>query len=408
MLAAYQRASEAEDEDRQPWGDWFLNELPTGEAHWIPTQAELLFTTVLLSTLLIGTEPPALAPQPWIRWRGDEVDGALQRLEDGAAIWSVLVPVPALDTGLASPDLDSLDWWHRRVDVVRTMFSRLKDETEADELDRIRKAPLDPDRVGTFRGNLLTATRQARLVHDLFQVQATVEQLDSPPERRVPMVSRSWMPKSYFTPDSDVIGLDWVAGDLARVTVNSEIQALLATLEGTSRAREGPLLESVKAAIRELSEDGLRPSLIVVPIGWDLRRALELPPRHANISHELIPVARMRDFEGVIDDVPVIDFPHVPGDRLWVLDLAAAARMREWPSDEHSGITFELRDFNEQQAREMLNEHPDVRQEGQGDIDAIHSLQERLLLTLTICWDISKCQPDSAIQIAVPEDLRPR
>lgn len=406
LLATYERASEGEEHELMPWSDWFLRELPQREAHFLPTQAELLFTTILLATMLVGPEPPALAPAPWIRWRGDEVDGALRRLDEQAAIWSVLVLVPTLDTGLRPPPPDSLQWWHDRVATARAMFTRLKEDTDADERSKLRIAPLDPQRVNTFRSNVLASTRRARLIRDIFRRQGSFEHLDAPPDGHVALASRTWLQKSYFTGDSRVVGLEWAAGDLSRVTANAEIEALLKALDGLVRTGKGALLDTVKAAIRDLRHNGRRPSLIVIPIGWDLRRALELPLRGASVSDDLIPVGRNRDFEGVIDDVPVIDFPHVPKDKLWVVDLAMAATMREWPSDEDSGIRFDLRDFDEQRARALLAEHPEVREEGATEIEAVRSLQEKLLLTLTLCWEIVRCDADAAIQIAVPTELQ--
>jgi len=408
LLATYERASEGEEEDRLPWSDWFLSELPTREAHWMPTQRELLFATVLLTTLLTPPDPPALKPKAWVIWRDQDITGALKRLDEQAAVWSILIPVPTLNTGLATEDPQSLQWWHDRVATVRDMFARLKADTEAEELAKLRDAPLDPDRVGAFRSHLLENTRQSRPIVEIFRVQSEVERLDEPPEAHTPMSSRSWMPKSFFTPDSRVIGLDMAAGDLARVTANAEITQLLAVLPSVDpRTSDEPVASTVAAAIDELRGAGRRPSLIVIPIGWDLRRALGIQGwRALPEAHPLIPLTRRRDFEGVFNGVPVIDFPHVPTDRLWVLDLAGAARYREWPSDEDSGIHFELQPFDEPAAVAMLAEHPEVRADGHTDMQAIHSLQERLLLTMTMCWEIVAHEADAAIPIAIPSELQ--
>ncbi|HTC72603.1 MAG TPA: hypothetical protein VK655_06915, partial [Solirubrobacteraceae bacterium] len=318
----------------------------------------------------------------------------------------VLILVPVLNTGLRPPPSDSLQWWHDRVATTRAMFSRLKEDTDADERSKLRVARLDPRRVDTFRSTVLNSTRQARLVRDIFRLQGALEHLTAPPDGQVALASRTWLPKSYFAGESRLIGLEWVAGDLSRVTANSEIDALLKVLDGVVHTSEGALLDTVKAAIRDLRHNHRRPSLIVIPIGWDLRQALELPLRGASVTHDLIPPGHRGDFEGVIDDVPVIDFPHVPKDRLWVVDLASAAAMREWPSDDDSGIRFDLREFNEQRARALLAEHPEVREEGASDIDAVRSLQEKLLLTLTLCWDIVRREDGTAIEIAVPAELQ--
>ena len=204
------------------------------------------------------------------------------------------------------------------------------------------------------------------------------------------MTWTSWMPKSFFTSDSRLVGLEMVSGDLSRVTGRAEVDELIAALSaGDPPAAEGALADTVSAVIAAMRLSGRSPSLIVIPLGWELRLTLGLVRQGSfEEAYPMVPLARRKDFEGVFDGVPVIDFPQVPEDRLWVIDLAAALRFREWPSDEESGIRFELESFDEQQATAMLAEHPEVRGEGRSDEEAIHEIQERVLLTLTICWEI--------------------
>lgn len=405
LLATFERASEGEEEDRLPWSDWFLSELPAGEGHWIPTRQELLFAMVLLTVALTPDMPPTPAPKGWLTWRYDEVTSALQRLDDEASLWSVLIPGPLVDTGLRAPNTQSLQWWHDRVAAVRNMFQELKTDTEANERAKLRDAPLDPKRVADFRSHLLQKTRESRLFQNMFKLHGGLQRLDAPPTGHTAMVSRLWMPKSFFTHDSRVVGLDMAANDLARVTANSEITQLLATLrEETPRQSDEPLSTTVSEAIQELIRRGRRPSLIVIPIGWELRRSLGIQGWRSHPEpHPLIPLGRQRDFEGIIDDVPVIDLPHVPKDRLWVLDLAAATRYSEWPGDDdNSGIHFQLTSFDAETATIMLAKHPEVRAEGHTDEQAVNDLQERILLSLTLCWQIDGGNPDAAITIAVP------
>jgi hypothetical protein len=408
LLSAFEQAIEGEREESLPWTNWFLSEKSSGEAHMIPTRSEMLFTTVLLTVMIAQPDPPALAPRVWVKWSAEEITAALERLDAEAARWSIVVPAPALDTGLQAPDPQSLQWWHDRVQRARDLFAHLASDTEVAERIAVRDAPLDPDRVQSFRSHLLSATRESRLVHDIFSVQGGLESLSEQPDDHISLASRSWMPKSYFTPDSRVVGLEMSAGSLARVTANSEINQLLAVLPQTEPRRgEGALEDNVSQAIEELRERGLRPSLIVIPIGLELRRSLGIEgwgglPE----AHPLIPLTRRRDFEGVLEDVPIIDFPHAPTDRLWVADLAAAARYRQWPSDEDSGIHFDLQSFDAKQATTMLTEHPEVRGEGLSDAQAIDDLQERLLLSLTLCWEIQAEDLNAAIAIAIPPELQ--
>jgi hypothetical protein len=409
LLDTYERASEREvEEDRLPWTDWFLSELPAEVSHIIPTQSELLFTTVLLTVVISDGEERSLSPRAWLKWRDDELNAAFAKLEEQAARWSVVILAPSLDTGLEAKDQGSLRWWYSRVGAVRSMFARLRADSEADEELKLRGAPLDQERVKGFRTHLLKSTANARLLRDVFIRQAEVEFLDRPPEGHVDMTSTSWMPKSFFTPDSRLVGLEMVAGDLSRVTSRTEVDQLITALPtGEPPMVEEPLTATVEAVIAAMRLSGRSPSLIVIPLGWDLRRALGLTRQGSlEAAYPMVPLARRRDFEGVFDGVPVIDFPQVPEDRLWVLDLAAALRFREWPSDDSSGIRFELKTFDEQQAAAMLAEHPEVRGEGRSFEEAIHEIQDRVLLTLTICWEIRPVNQAAAAMVEVPRALR--
>ena len=104
--------------------------------------------------------------------------------------------------------------------------------------------------------------------------------------------------------------------------------------------------------------------------------------------------------------MPVIKFPMAPKDRLRVVDLAVAARYREWSSDEDSGIQFEFKSFDTETAEAMLAEHPEVRAKDVDDEEAIRILEERVLISLTLCWEISPGDPDGCISIVVPPDLQ--
>jgi hypothetical protein len=91
---------------------------------------------------------------------------------------------------------------------------------------------------------------------------------------------------------------------------------------------------------------------------------------------------------------------------LWVLDLAHAARYREWPSDEESGIRLEFKSFDADSAKAMLEEHPGVRPEGADDAQAVQTLEERVLVRLSLCWEIRLSELTAGVCLGVPEELQ--
>lgn len=406
LLDVFERASEEDAEDRLPWTSWFLGELPTREAHFIPTRSELLFTTVLLITVSGGADDASLGPREWLRWQFDELTAALDRLDSEAERWSVLIPAPA--KGDTEGEDAELGWWHQRVAAVRQAFTLAKSETEAAEQARVRQTPLDAEKVGDFCRTILATTRKSRLIRDIFALQGTVEQLFQPPDDHETLSSVSWMPKSFFTKESSVVGLDMSAGDLGNQIIRAESEQLLAALDAVELGHGGEdLAVAVEQSVQKLRDRGLRPSLILIPLGWELGQALGLQhwPKRAH-QHALIPILRSKDFEGVLHDVPVLALPRAPKDRLWVLDLAHAARYREWPSDEKSGIRLEFKSFDAATAKAMLKEHPGVRPEGADDAEAVQTLEERVLIRLYLCWDIGLTEQTAGVCLEVPEELQ--
>jgi hypothetical protein len=408
LFDVFERASEEDVEDKLPWTSWFLSELPTREAHFIPTRQELLFTTVLFTTLLAGPGASTPGPRQWLTWQFDDTTTALKRLDDEAERWSPLIPEQPPSSELTASANDPLQRWHDRVALARAMFTQAKSDTEADESAKLRQAPLDLERVDGFRSDLLSKTRESRLIRDIFVVQGGIERLPAPPEDHESRVAYSWLPKSSFTQDSRTVGLNMSAGDLGRDIIRAETAQLLAAFDGGEpRTSEQEITTEVKRAVDDLKDRGSRPSLIIIPSGWTLEQALGLRrwPKPTD-PHPLIPILRPREFAGVLHGVPVIKFPRAPKDRLRVVDLAVAARYREWSSDEDSGIQFEFKSFDTEAAEAMLAEHPEVRAKDVDDEQAIRILEERVLISLTLCWEISPGSPDGYISIAVPRDLQ--
>lgn len=405
LLDVFERASQEDSEDRPSWTSWFLAELPSREAHFIPTRSELLFTTVLLITAS-GEVGISLGPREWLQWQFDDLVAALDRLDLEAERWSALAPAPARDD-LNAED-PGLGWWHKRVAAVREAFTRAKSETEAAEQVKVRQAPLDTEKVRDFCHTILVAAGDSRLIRDIFELQGGLEKLTEPPEGYGPLSSAYWMPKSFFTKDPNVLGVDMSARELGNGIIRAESDQLLNALDGVEpRNGGGDLVAAVAQSVQELRGRGLRPSLILIPLGWTLEQTLGLQrwPKRVH-DHPLIPIRRSKDFEGVLHDVPVLVLPRAPKDRLWILDLSLVARYREWPSEAQSGIQLEFKGFDADAAEAMLEEHPEVRPEGADDAQAVQTLEEQVLVRLRLCWEIHEGESTAGVCLAVPDELQ--
>jgi hypothetical protein len=412
LFEVFERTTEDDDPVGAGWSTWFLQELPERRAHMIPTSQKLLVATVLLAAILVVGEPTRpLRPRDWLDWRADEIDALLERLDEQAGKWGALLsPVASADPSVTVAPTTPAQEWRLRLHRLREVFVAGREQTRAAAKETLRRSPLDPERVAEFRAETLKQTREGRILRDTFELHGGLETKSAEPSDLQPRASRSWIPKQMFTPDSRVVGIDRAARDLARMVARAEVHDLLAALSaGKPYEFDGDMRTVVDSAIEDLRSAGWRPSLVVLPVGWELARAVglsALAPLAPPAPHPLIPPLHLRQFEGVVGDVPAISLPEVEPEELWVVDLGAAAHYLEWPSDDGSGIRFELQEFDEAAATRFLDEHPGVRAEGRTPEEALLDIQERVLLSLWPCWTIRRGEPAAARRLLVPESLQ--
>jgi hypothetical protein len=409
LLDAYERANEGEERDTGNWTTWFLEELPSEEAHFIPTSQELLFATVLFAVRLAVDEQSPLRPREWLEWRSQEVESVLDRLANQESRWRSALGLSAEAADFEAPTEGASADWNARLERVRRLFQQSKEEAAARAAAVVRESPLDEVRTHQLRTETLKKARESRLLRDVFFHQGGLRQVSGPGDRVEALVSRSWIRKDFLTPSSRVVGLDMMARDLARATAQAESEQLLAAVSDLdpTPVRES-ITEEVTTLIDGWRDEGGRPSLLILPLGRRLREALGLRVwGGADISeHPLIPPVHRRRFDGVFHDVPVLDVPKAPKDRLFLLDLVAAAEFLEWPSENDAGIRIDLETLDADRAQSFLAEHPEVRAANKTVEQAVLELQERVLLTVRLCWAIIRKETPFASAIGVPEELR--
>ena len=403
-------AAQGDEGEAAPWTTWFLSELPSGDAYFIPTTQELLRATLLLCARFVTPEQPAsLRPREWLDWRHDEIRKTLDQLREAKDRWQPAIGTPeTFLTGELSAT-EGGDGWQQRLDRLELLFVQGRRAQQESERARVRTAPIDEERVDALRHHTLREAAGSRVLRDTVEVHGGVIALGQSPEGHEGLVARSWAPRGFFTPDSRVVGLDLMARDLARPVRDAERQQLVAALpqDDFEETDEGEVASALTTVIRRMRSDGFDPTLIVLPLNWRLERALGLEGLGAlPVDHELVPPLHRREFSGVFDDVPALDLVGMPPDRVWVLDLAQAIRFEEWPSDERSGLRFEFQSFDEEGAAELLAAQPSVASPGRSPEEARLDLQERVLISLHLCWRILPGQPGAASALSVPDELR--
>jgi hypothetical protein len=280
----------------------------------------------------------------------------------------------------------------------------------ADEFSRaqVRTAELDAGKVAEFRTTLLEETKKSRLIHDLFAVQGALREApDGGPGER--MVVPTFLPKKLLIAETNLFGLTHAARSLGRATRAREPQQLQEALEAIEvRAHEGDLATRLRDEVAAMAAAGQPATLLLIPASWRLREALGLRAwgAAASADSDLVPASRKGEFAGLFEEIPVLDLAHLPRERLWLVNLPAAATFVEWPSEQDSGIELELRQFDPQGAAEFLAEHPEVRGEGEGDEQALLTLQEQVLCRQYYCWRIEAVDDAAGLSLIIPPDLR--
>jgi hypothetical protein len=407
ILIAHEEAMVREQDDERgvPWSTWFTHDAGEG-AHLIPTESELLFTTLLL---LIGRsdfdlDGVELKASAWQRHPAQDIKAALGRLREEAARWSAVFELPAEPGDEVEEGSD----WNSRVDQLEAKLKEAAETAEEQRRAEIRAAPLDGGKVEEFRGAILAEAREGRLIRDLFAVQGSLHKRDERPEGER-IVIPQLLSKGLFTTTTYVHGLEAMARNIGRQTRASEPHALAEALEGVQiEPFEGDLATRLREAVAEMVEGERPATLLLIPKSWRLREALGLRPwgRPEPIDSELVPLARRSEFAGIFEDVPVLDAVGVGSERVWLLNLPAVASYLEWPSERESGYLLELTDFDAETAAEMLAQHPELGGENETPEQALKTLQEKVFAKLVFCWRIEAGDAEAGISFAVPEELR--
>jgi hypothetical protein len=406
LFDTFERASERDDEDSVPWTTWFLSELPSNEVHSIPTSSALMLTLIILALNRVDPEgKEELRPREWFESRRSEIEEALARLRKEAGPWSQATE--RITPGDQSGGAEVQERWIAKLQHLEAMLETGRLEAIEQREAAEREAPLDEVVVQEFTSNLIQASREARLLRDLFSVQGALRPSTELGEERA-RTKRTWLPKRLFVHDSHLVGADRNGRELGRGTMNVEMSQLMEVLKSLQcAAPEGNLRDYLNAILAEMAAEGSPATLVLLPISWRLRQSLGL---HAwgkqKVGSDLVPSERSEEFAGLIADVPVLDSPWIPEERIYLVNLPSVATYLEGPSQVDSGLTIELRAFNAEEARAFLGEHPEVKEEGETDDATVLLLQERVLCDLVMEWRLELGEHPAARCVAVPTDLR--
>jgi hypothetical protein len=412
------RALISADINDSPWATWFLSELPSGEAHFIPTRNELRRAALLLTLRLNVSDPSGVPFAPaTLLYEYDDLKRILDSVEEMSNKWAAALAfggepapssvqqsessIPPLERSSPSEEL------HRRASRLLEALDQSRRLAQDNRKEEVRLADLNSEKVQEFRSATLGAHREARIFADLIAAAGAREEMTDGESLPPDLHQRQWLPKEWFISDTNVVGINMAARDLAQGSRSEEQRQLLNLLpHGDPVEFDGPPSTFVHQASGLLRQVGFEATLVLMPLNWQFARELTGDTRKSADLGTHVPANRVRDFHGLADGVPILDRPGLVDDKFFVLDLGRLARLEEWPSDERSGVLFSLQGFSEAGARDLLDRRPEVRDHELSESEAILKIQEQLLLDLTLRWRIAPANTAAAIAIAIPAPFR--
>lgn len=399
LAQVLERAISVEFRDRARWSNWVLQTLPSGEAHAIGVDHELIEAFVVRALQLVSPDGPPPEIEPMESTRG--------RLDD---------PQAAVDAVVTQARLAPLLPEDRLADRVRVLVEALKASNQIRkerEEQRVIDAPLVDQKVDEFTAKLRDTWVSNRWLHLALEDVGAVELgAGEPPERAGSQIN-TWLPKSFFVEDPLVLGADMAAGRYGAALADHErhgyidelLQAPLVPVEG-----EAPLGEQLRAVIQTLRDEGFAPGLIFLPFNWSVLQTLGITPYRGEGGEVERPVwsesegARGVVF-GEIDGIPVCRVHRGIEDRIVVVDLSRFATWREWLVDGEA-ISFQFDVLNEVEAERLARENPEVV-EGEEDLGSrVQQIRLSVRLLAQVRYEVSIRELQAARSLEIPEGLR--
>ena len=405
LLDAYEVVNADRGESfNDDWSWWFYDE-ERGGVQNLNGDPHIDRALILALAVIAGAQSSLqLEPRPVLDYRADGLLQALESVERDPR-WGFLVPATASrepTDPIALPD----DAFAVALATVRTALNGAISARASAVAAEIRQAGLSTDQVQQFVRSTVRTARAGRVIRDLMVHVGAASSIDRPESAL--LGSRSWMNKPFFTGDASYVGQDMAARDLARRANLHELALLLDALpEGPVIPAPANMRDAVEHAIRAMRQHGLSPSLILTPISYELAQALAIHPfGGVPLNVGTIPAAHSGAFNGLIDDVPVLDDPRVASDRVLIVDLAGSVRLEEWPTDSDSGIEVGVKAFTADEAATFVDQHPSVVAEDSTRAATVELLQAKVLIEMNLCWRVVSKDPTAVRLIEVPDSLR--
>jgi hypothetical protein len=273
-------------------------------------------------------------------------------------------------------------------------------------------APLVEGKVSEFCERAREALERFRIVASILGLAGVVTTRDeSPPD---PPLIQSQMHKGLFVEDSRFVGADIHATDVGRKSARLQLRALLRPMEDvgvreavSTGGGDGRDAEDFVEQLRGVVANAARCSettfvAVLIPIAWQLSQAMGLsflrtaaPPDEWALSE-----GAAREYAGLFEEVPVFQFPEVPRDVVYVVDLSRYLSAEAWLPSEAVTVTV----LSEEEARERARQDPGRDEIGEDEI--VRRWRETALVTVDPGLRLGDERDESAVVVLrVPASL---
>jgi hypothetical protein len=375
--------------------------LPEGRAHSIGIDISFLETFLTLPLMRINPETsqaplPALA---WMRTYRDKLERLLTGLADEEAIHRLIEP----------------DQLSARLETLAQLISDAARRRQDLEDEELRNAAISQERSDKFTSTLKDSWVKHRIAPPLFRWVRAYSRDESPDSDAGWFGMDRLLPKDLFVDESRVVGGEMVAADLGRALAHGEMDRLCAELADSTELEVGgeTFAGRVRNGIDGQSEAGYSVQLVLTPVSWRIHRDMGLPERFAPrpelpASLEL-PSESLHWYAGTLDGAVVIDWPAVPNDRIYFVDLNAFGLWRQYPaSTEGEEVLVEIRTYDETSALELAQRDPNLlRTPERESVEArATELRKHVLLHVRTRFILERKDPVAARFLGIPQDLQ--
>jgi Predicted membrane protein (DUF2254) len=235
IVGAVGVALAAEADATVPWSNWILSDLPQEEAHFVGTDPEILraFVTLMLLSTDLEARASSIGPLDWMPEKLAQAEKLLDEVPRNEALRSHLLP--------------SEERLQERAEVLRTALRLTAQEQKELEEEKIREAPLVPDKVEKFKRILREGWLENRLVAPLFQlVGAYEEPSKASPSDEGWFGTDEWLPKDTFVPEPPIYGVESLANQYGFSLASGEVRQLVDKLSNSCHVGEdaGPSMKA--------------------------------------------------------------------------------------------------------------------------------------------------------------------